>query len=144
MELDASRQHLIRCHPAPLTPLAHSVTVKAGAGGLGTAALVAAIGEARKLSEAVRGALDSLPAGGLGWVAAEVLATAVAVMLWRRWDDACKVREALWRRLALYALGGDGRAARPPHLRRQPDAGRARRGEGPADRANHQRCVGAS
>jgi lysozyme len=76
--------------PPPMKPLAQSVTVRAGAGGLGAAGIVTALGEARQVRDAVEGALGGLPPGGLGWVAAGVLAATVAVMLWRRWDDARK------------------------------------------------------
>mgnify|MGYP001809636517 FL=1 len=70
-----------------IKPLARSVTVQTGAGGLGLAGVVLAVQELRDTHDALKGAFDGLPAGNAGWLAAGVLALAVGVMLYRRWDD---------------------------------------------------------
>ncbi|MGF7177005.1 lysozyme [Azospirillum doebereinerae] len=74
--------------PAPgMKPLAKSVTGVSGGGALGLATVAVVIDQARDVSESVRGLLEALPSGALGWGVAALLGVAVVVMLVRRWDD---------------------------------------------------------
>jgi len=74
--------------PAPgMKPLAKSVTGVSGGGALGLATAAVVIDQARDVSESVRGLLEALPSGALGWCVAGLLGVAVVVMLVRRWDD---------------------------------------------------------
>ncbi|KAA0571126.1 lysozyme [Azospirillum sp. Sh1] len=75
--------------PKEMKPLAKSVSVQAGTGGLTLAGVTVAAQQARDASGAVREFLDTLPAVSVsaGWLVAGVLAVAVAVMLYRRFDD---------------------------------------------------------
>lgn len=72
--------------PAP-KPLAKSAAGVGGGGALGLAGVAVVIDQAREVSDAARGLLDSLPSGGLGWVVALPLAGAVAFLLYQRWAD---------------------------------------------------------
>lgn len=74
-----------------MKPLAKSATVQAGAGGLTLAGVTAGLQQAKEVSGSARELLDTLPAIDLdldaGWAVAGILAAAIAVMLYRRWDD---------------------------------------------------------
>lgn len=72
--------------PAP-KPLAKSAAGVGGGGALGLAGVAVAIDQAREVSDAARGLLDSLPSGGLGWPVAILLAGAVGFLLYQRWAD---------------------------------------------------------
>ncbi|MGF7175837.1 lysozyme [Azospirillum doebereinerae] len=74
--------------PAPaMKPMTQSVAVQSGGGALGLATVAVVIDQARDVSESVRGLLEALPSGALGWGVAALLGVAVVVMLVRRWDD---------------------------------------------------------
>lgn len=77
--------------PAAMKPLAKSITVQTGGIGLGAAGVVAAIDQARDVSDAAKSLLGSLPSGSAGYIIAGILALAVAVMLYRRWHDSRQV-----------------------------------------------------
>jgi len=70
-----------------MKPIAKSVSGISGAGALGLGGVAVAIDQAREVSDSLRGLLGALPSGALGWGVAALLAAAVAVMLFRRWDD---------------------------------------------------------
>ncbi len=72
--------------PSP-KPLAKSAAGMSGGGALGLAGVAVALDQAREVSDAARGLLDSLPSGGLGWLVALPLAGAVAFLLYQRWAD---------------------------------------------------------
>jgi lysozyme len=72
--------------PAP-KPLAKSAANVDSSGALELAGVAVAIDQAREVSDAARGLLDSLPSGGLGWPVAILLAGAVAFLLYQRWAD---------------------------------------------------------
>lgn len=72
--------------PAP-KPLATSAAGVGGGGALGLAGVAVAIDQAREVSDAARGLLDSLPSGGLGWPVAILLGCAVGFLLYQRWAD---------------------------------------------------------
>lgn len=74
--------------PEPaMKPMGRSVSGISGAGALGLGGIAVAIDQAREVSDALRDLLGSLPSGALGWGVAGLLAVAVVVMLFRRWDD---------------------------------------------------------
>lgn len=72
-----------------MKPLAKSTTVQAGAGGLTLAGVTVGLQQAKEVSGAARELLDPLPAVNLsaGWIVSGILAAAIALMLYRRWDD---------------------------------------------------------
>ncbi|QCG92328.1 lysozyme [Azospirillum sp. TSH100] len=70
--------------PAPVTRSAAGVS---GLGALGLTGVAAALDQARDVSTAARGLLESLPAGGLGWAVAVLLAGAVVILLLRQRAD---------------------------------------------------------
>lgn len=75
--------------PAVMKPLSQSTTVQAGAGGLTLAGVTVGLQQAKEVSGAARELLDTLPAVNLsaGWIVSGILAAAIALMLYRRWDD---------------------------------------------------------
>ncbi|QCG89386.1 lysozyme [Azospirillum sp. TSH100] len=74
--------------PAPtMKPMAKSVSAVSGGGALGLAGVAALLDQARDVSAALKELLEVLPSGALGWAVATLLGAAVAVMLYRRWED---------------------------------------------------------
>lgn len=70
--------------PAPVTRSAAGVS---GLGALGLGGVAVALDQARDVSTAARGLLESLPAGGLGWAVASLLGLAVVILLLRQRAD---------------------------------------------------------
>jgi GH24 family phage-related lysozyme (muramidase) len=74
--------------PAPMAkPVTQSASGVSGLGALGLGGVALALDQARDVSTAARGLLETLPHGALGWVAAAVLAVAVAALLLRQRAD---------------------------------------------------------
>lgn len=74
-----------------MKPMARSVSAVSGGGALGLAGVAVLLDQARDVSTAIKGLLETLPSGALGWAVAALLGLALAVMLYRRWDDQRKV-----------------------------------------------------
>jgi len=70
-----------------MKPMAKSVSAVSGGGALGLAGVAVLLDQARDVSTAIKGLLETLPSGVMGWAVATLLGMAVAVMLYRRWDD---------------------------------------------------------
>ncbi len=70
-----------------MKPMVKSASAVSGGGALGLAGVAILLDQARDVSTAIKGLLESLPSGAMGWAVASLLGLAVTVMLYRRWDD---------------------------------------------------------
>ena len=70
-----------------MKPMAKSVSAVSGGSALGLAGVAVMLDQARDVSAALKELLEELPSGALGWMVATLLGLAVAVMLYRRWED---------------------------------------------------------